>query len=133
MPMAKPRSRLCRTLLASTKLTMPNGGGSPYLARAVTSDIVTSAVGCSRPQNRAPCTISAAVPRSTPMPTELSRQDLRRLYAETMLDHRTVAKAYKGAPVTASTLALLRRAAELLGLPPPPEFAPSCYVSHAGR
>ncbi len=97
--MAKPRSRLCRTLLASTKLTMPNGGGSPYLA----------------------------------MPTELSRQDLRRLYAETMLDHRTVAKAYKGAPVTASTLALLRRAAELLGLPPPPEFAPSCYVSHAGR
>jgi hypothetical protein len=46
---------------------------------------------------------------------------LARLRAETMLDARTIAKAYKGQPVTLAVRACLRMAAERLGLPPPPE------------
>lgn len=52
------------------------------------------------------------------MPTA---QDLARLRAETMLDARTIAKAYGGRPVTQAIRSALRKAAEALGLPPPPE------------
>lgn len=52
----------------------------------------------------------------------LSDQDIRRVSAESMLDPRTVAKAYGGRPVSNACRSLIRIAAEALGLemPPPP-------------
>lgn len=51
----------------------------------------------------------------------ISDQDIRRVAAESMLDMRTVAKAYGGRPVTMASRALIRIAAERLNLPMPPE------------
>ncbi len=47
--------------------------------------------------------------------------DVHRLCAETLLDPRTVRKAYQGAPVTASARQAIRNAAERLGVDQPPE------------
>ncbi len=51
---------------------------------------------------------------------EVSERDLRRLSAETLLDLRTVAKAYGGGSVALSSREALSKAAEALGLPVPP-------------
>lgn len=56
------------------------------------------------------------------MPLTLS--DVYRIAAETLLDPRTISKAYAGAPVTLGARANIRRAAEKLGLPMPPEASP---------
>lgn len=55
-----------------------------------------------------------------PMP-EIDLQGLRRITAETMLDPRTVRRAYGGHPVTLAARASIRKAAEALGLPMPPD------------
>ena len=51
----------------------------------------------------------------------ISDQDMRRISAESMLDVRTVAKAYGGRPVSMASRALIRIAAEALNLPMPPD------------
>ena len=52
---------------------------------------------------------------------EIDLQGLRRITAETMLDPRTVRRAYGGHPVTLAARASIRKAAEALNLPMPPD------------
>ena len=52
---------------------------------------------------------------------EASEQDKRRIAAESMLDLRTVRRAYAGGVMTLATRAAIQRAAEVLGLPLPPD------------
>lgn len=70
-----------------------------------------------RPETLALLRLPGACATSLHMPTP---QDLARLRAETMLDARTIAKAYAGRVVIPSAHAAVRRAATQLGLTPPP-------------
>lgn len=64
--------------------------------------------------------LCAGVLALPPMP-EITTQGLLRITAETMLDPRTVRRAYGGHPVTLAARASIRKAAEALGLPMPPD------------
>jgi hypothetical protein len=51
----------------------------------------------------------------------LTPRDVRRIAAETLLDLRTIQKAYSGKPLRESTLLTIQTAAQKLELPPPPQ------------
>ena len=50
----------------------------------------------------------------------ITTPDLHRICAESLLDMRTVAKAYAGRPVSQASRSLIQIVAERLGLHPPP-------------
>ncbi len=52
---------------------------------------------------------------------EITLHDRMRISVETRCDLRTIARAYAGKPVTAASRSRIRRAAEYLGLPMPPD------------
>jgi len=53
-------------------------------------------------------------------PTQPTPVERRRLAAEACATERTVRRIYAGKPAKPATWERIRRAAELLGLPPPP-------------
>lgn len=55
------------------------------------------------------------------MTNKLTTHDYARIGADAVRDARTVQRAYEGYPVTTTTRVVVRKAAERLGLPPPPE------------
>lgn len=50
----------------------------------------------------------------------ISRADRIRIQGESFVDERTVAKCYRGEHVTSATRARVERAAQQLGIAPPP-------------
>lgn len=51
----------------------------------------------------------------------VSTHDMRRIAVESFCDMRTIRRAYEGNPVTLASRSRIRKAAEQLGLPMPPE------------
>lgn len=52
--------------------------------------------------------------------TTITRADRLRLVGESLVDERSVSAAYMGRPLRATTYERIARAAQALGLPPPP-------------
>ena len=50
----------------------------------------------------------------------VSDYDVKRIAAESLCDYRTVRRAYEGGAITGASRERIRRAAEALGLTPPP-------------
>lgn len=67
------------------------------------------------------------MPKRPPLPDRPTRL---RLAAAEYLDVRTVAKAYAGRPIAASSYHRVVRAAQSLGLPPPPPASVSAQDRH---